>query len=184
MRPYDLGVFVHVMAAVGLFVALAFEALAVARLRHAETSEDAGSWLGVLAVSGRVGPVAWLAVVVAGLYLSVSAWSWDGWIVAGLAGWLLIGALGEPLPRADRRALAAAAARGPGPLDPALRAVLRAPRPRRSVAARGGVAVAIVLVMTTKPGLPAAAAIVLVGAVAGPAAVRGGSARRPRLADG
>lgn len=65
-----------------------------------------------------------LAVLGAGLYLAVDAWSWQGLIITGLVSWVVLVILGEPLTGQDLREMADGVRAGDGPLSPPLLAWL------------------------------------------------------------
>jgi hypothetical protein len=87
--PYSIAVFLHVVGALGLFVAMALERVLVAGLRRTESAEPARDWLGLLGVIRRLSP-AWLAVLLlAGIYMAVPIWGGVGWLVATFVALLL-----------------------------------------------------------------------------------------------
>ncbi len=65
MSLYQLLVFLHVLAGVGIFVALGIESISLGRLQSAATPVDARVWMGLLK-PGRLGPIAMLTTLVAG----------------------------------------------------------------------------------------------------------------------
>src|SRR5262249_44227610 len=76
-RAMTLGtvaLYLHILGAMGLVVALALEWVIVARLRTAETAEQARTWLGLTAVQRRLGPAALAAILIPGLYLAATGW--------------------------------------------------------------------------------------------------------------
>lgn len=73
----------------------------------------------VLEISAAFGVWARLAVLTAGLWLAIDAWSWQGWIIAGLVGWTALVLLGDPLTGKGLRAMAAEAKPPTAPSRPA-----------------------------------------------------------------
>jgi hypothetical protein len=78
MTLYSIALFLHIVGALLLFVLLTIEGIA---LRQGFTAAR---------LNRVLGPISALAILVPGLYMSVSPWGWRGWIVAGLAAWVLI----------------------------------------------------------------------------------------------
>ena len=68
MNVHSIVLYVHIVGALGLFVALGLEWTALARLRGAATAEEARGALGALAPTRVIGPLSLAAILVAGLY--------------------------------------------------------------------------------------------------------------------
>ena len=103
---YRIALFAHILGAAGLSAALAFEWLAVARLRRA-TGDEIVIWLGVRSLVMRIGPLAMAAILVPGLFMNASRWSLIGWPGAALLGMLAMVVIGLALPRRTTNAVAA-----------------------------------------------------------------------------
>jgi hypothetical protein len=87
--------FIHVVSAMGIFVALGMEALALAQLRRAADGVTARTTLAALGISQRVGGPSMLLLLLSGLYLATAYWRWEGgWIGVGFLGLVSIGAIG------------------------------------------------------------------------------------------
>jgi hypothetical protein len=152
MTLYSIALFLHIVGALGLFVALGLEWTGLRQLRHATTAEQAREWLGVAGLVRRVGPASLVAILLPGLYMTATTWGGQAWIGIGLAAMLLLGALGA----LNGRRLAAighAAATECGDLSPVLRQRLRDPLLWTSVQTRAAIGVGIVFLMTVKPDL-------------------------------
>lgn len=169
---YRLILFAHIVAALGIFAGLTLDWLAVARLRKVATAPAARTWLGVLQISAAIGPWARMLSLAAGLYLAITAWSWEGWIGVALAGWLVLVVLGEPLTGRELREMIADANSQTGDLSDELRGRFLSPRLWLAVLVRPGLAIGIVFIMTVKPPVVAAATAVAAGALLGLTATR------------
>jgi hypothetical protein len=87
--------FIHVVGAMGVFVALGIEALALVQLRRASNAAGARAALAALAASQRVAGPSFLLLLLSGLYLATAYWRWQGaWIGLGFVGLVSIGAIG------------------------------------------------------------------------------------------
>ena len=79
MTLYSIALFLHIVGALLLFVLLTIEGLA---LRQGFTAAR---------LNRALGPIAALAILVPGIYMTVSQWGWKGWIVVGItsvgSGW-------------------------------------------------------------------------------------------------
>src|SRR5438034_4340367 len=94
MTDYTIALFLHIVGALGMFVALAFEWVAWAGLRRSATVQEARGWLGLLGLVRRVGPASLGLILVAGLYMTATVVGWTAWILVGLASFVVIAALG------------------------------------------------------------------------------------------
>lgn len=137
MTLYSIALFLHIVGALLLFVLLTIEGISLrqgfmaARLNRA------------------LGPISALAILVPGLYMSVSPWGWRGWIVAGLAAWVLI-AVGGAVTGINRLA---------GRWNTRTAAA--------SWSIRVGLALGAVFIMTVKPDLLVSVLSVVAGAALG-----------------
>ncbi|MEA2644632.1 MAG: hypothetical protein QOG08_1658 [Chloroflexota bacterium] len=148
MSLYSIALFLHIVGALVLFVLLTVEGVSLRQ--------------GFMAarLNRMLGPASALTILVPGIYMVVSEWGWKGWVVVGLAAWVLIAVAG--------------AATGIGLLSGRLNVRTAA----FSWSARVGMALSVVFIMTVKPDLIPSLIVVVAGAVLGAAA---GSATMSRL---
>lgn len=93
LRSYVL--FIHVASAMGIFLALGVEASALAQLRRASDAGAVRATLTALGASQRVAGPGALLLLLSGVYLATAYWHWAGaWIGVGLLGLVSIGAVG------------------------------------------------------------------------------------------
>jgi hypothetical protein len=141
--------FVHVISAMGVFATLGMETLALMQIRRATDITAARTALGTLGAGQRVGGPSIVVLLLSGFYLATAFWHWKGaWIGLGFLGLVLIAAVGGLM-----------TARTVGRLRKALEtggeiaAVQQAhPTLRTSFAARLTLLIAVVYLMTVKPG--------------------------------
>src|SRR5207247_1498985 len=130
MVGYALAVFLHIVGALGLFAALALEWASLYNLRRVATAAQAREWAKLLSALRFVGGPSALTILVTGLYMMATRWGGQGWIGAGLAGLVLIAALGGALSGRRSAAIARTIAGETGTLSAGLRPQLRHPRRR------------------------------------------------------
>ena len=94
MTLYQLAGYLHLIGGVGLFVALGLEWAMIIRLRSAHSVEQARAWLSLVAFQRPVGLASLITVLIAGLYMAVTAWGAVAWISATVASLLLMMAFG------------------------------------------------------------------------------------------
>jgi hypothetical protein len=90
MTAYQIAGYLHLVAGIGLFVALGLEWLLLVRLRDAETTDRARSWLSLTAYQRPIGLASLVTVLFAGLYMAVTAWGAVGWISTTVIALLLM----------------------------------------------------------------------------------------------
>lgn len=139
MTLYSIALFAHIVGAILVFVLL--------------TIEGIGLRIGFdYAQLNRVlGPVSALLILVPGLYMMAAQWGWAGWIVTGIATYVLIAGVGAYTGIS----------------------VMRGRMNRRTALVswlvRIGMALGVAFVMTLKPSLVLSVVAVLVGVVLGAA---------------
>lgn len=146
LRSYVL--FIHVVSAMGIFVALGVEALALGQLRRASDGGALRATLTTLGAGQRVAGPSALLLLLSGLYLATAYWHWEGaWIGCGLLGMVSVGALGGLMTGRGvgrlRNSLDASTSASVGEVTQTL---------RTSLVVRAALLIAVVFLMTVKPG--------------------------------
>jgi hypothetical protein len=147
---YSIALFAHIVGAILVFVLLTIEGLG---LRFGFDYAQ---------LNRMLGPVSALVILVPGLYMMAAQWGWAGWIVTGIAAYVLIAGLGAYTGISVMR----------GRMDRRTAVV--------SWLARIGMALGVAFIMTVKPSLVVSVTAVLVGVVVGAAA--GALTRREAVA--
>jgi len=172
MTVYNIVLFAHITSVIIMFAGVTADWLAVSGLRAAREAGPARAWIRTMEISAAFGPWARFAVLGAGLYLAVDAWSWPAWIITGLISWVAFVILGEPLTGRELREMAAAVRAEPGTLPPGLIGRLHSPRMWQAVLTRAGLGIGVVFVMAVKPSAAAAGTAAVLGALAGYSSAR------------
>jgi len=165
---YQIALFVHLMALLAATAASAIVHFAAARRAAAATLRDSMEWSRLMGATARVFPVAVLTLVATGAYMVAGRWGWsEGWIKAGFLGAFVLLASGAIMGKRG----AAEARRNIQRLQSATHE-LRNDRSTDRLAAvlsdaNTGLALAIALVMTIKPGFAASLGVLAIGAAAG-----------------
>jgi hypothetical protein len=174
MTIYSIALFLHIVGALGLFVALGLEWTSMWYLRRAETAEQAQQWLLAFALLRRIYPFSWAAILLPGFYMTATIWGGVAWVGVALAAVILIAVLGAALTGRRMAAIGPALATEKGAISPALRRRLGDSLLWASLYTRLAIALSIVFLMTVKPDLVGAllavgAAVLLGLALAWPA---------------
>src|SRR5260221_12757317 len=82
MTLYSIALFFHIVGALLLFVLLTIEGVSFRQ--------------GFMAarLNRILGPFSALTILIPGFYMVVSEWGWKGWVVVGIAAWVLIAVAG------------------------------------------------------------------------------------------
>lgn len=172
MGLHSFLVFVHVLAAMGLFAAIGIETVALARLRRAERVAEVRAWLGLYDTSFRLGGISMLVILVSGIWVAATVWGHQAWLAAAFVGAVAMGAMAGALTSRQVRRLRQGIAGETNPeASGALRALLSARALAFSLRFRVAVVVGVVGLMTFKPD--ALGSTVLLGAAAAVGIVAG-----------
>lgn len=154
MDTYHVVLYIHLLSLLIGFSAGMIATVCLFRLRAAETLEAAAPWGQLVGEVEKAFPIAILGLFGSGAYMTSDVWTWStSWIVLPIIG-LVVLSLQGPLVagRRGHAVKAALMANGPGPLGSAARRMTR----DRALWAAGltneFLVLAIVWVMTEKPG--------------------------------
>jgi hypothetical protein len=159
MTLYSFVSFVHVVSTLGIVAALSLEAATLVRLRTAKTSDEVRLWIDLAPGLPALAIGSLVFLLLSGGYLTsqMSAWAL-AWPTLAVATLLLIAPLGAASGKRMRAIRRASAVNNSNESD--LLARLRDPFLKFSLNVRIALLLAIVLLMTAKPGLPESLAIV------------------------
>jgi hypothetical protein len=179
MDAYSIVLFIHLLGLLIATGAAAVTHVAYHAMRRSPTLSEAGRWGLTMKRASRAFPIAVVLLLASGAYMASDRWSWSlPWVLAGLTGLAAIVVVGEAvLGRHGRRlgqTIGATIARhGDGPITNEVRAQLDSRVALSASFAPPLLMLAIVYVMTTKPGAVGSAAALLIAsalaAAAGPA---------------
>ena len=145
---FSVVLFAHIVATLGLFAGLAIEWLILFGLRRPAGPVEARTWIELWPKLGPMTIASAALLIVSGIYLATKAADWSqGWIQVSLVGLLLIAPLGAVAGRrmrAMRDGHAAVAALG------------------LLISCRTAIALGVVMLMTTQPGLPESVVVIAI----------------------
>jgi hypothetical protein len=169
VNGYGLVLFLHLAALLAAMGTAGLAHFAEERLGAAETVAAARPWATVLNRAAPVFPLALLVLLASGAYLVHRDWNWDrGWIEAGLVGVVLLFANGAGVVgRRNRKLSRVLATASDGPVSGELLALTRRDVGGIASWANTGVAIGVVFVMATKPGLIGSLVALAAGAALG-----------------
>ena len=165
MSLYQFLIFIHVLGAVALFVAIAIEAVSLGRLRRAVSPGDARGLLVLFKLPVRLGGAAMAATVASGAWMMAMSWGYQHWIAGALVAVFAMGVLaGVVSRRLMRRLRAALAGRAAPQLSSAMETLGSSTALVTSLRVRIALGIGILALMTMKPSEPAIVVLVLLAA--------------------
>jgi hypothetical protein len=153
MNGYTIALFLHVVGALAFFVALGLEWTSLRHLQRASTDDQVREWMQVPNEMGRLGMIAMVTLLLAGIYMMVTAWGAVPWIVVTFAAIVLLVVLSAVLTVPRMAAINRALEQEAGSVPHSLQSLIRDSRLRISIQTRTAIALGIVFLMTAKPDL-------------------------------
>lgn len=170
MNGYAIALVIHIVGALGFFIALGLEWSSLYQARQTHTAEQLRTWLAVARGSYRVGMPAMIALLISGIYMMRLAWGHVDWLVVSFDALVLIVVLVLVLIRPRLAAIERTVAAEQGPLAPSIVLSVQQPQLWITLQIRFALALGIVFLMTVNPDLNGAlitlAAAVVLGLVA------------------
>jgi hypothetical protein len=151
MNAYSISLFLHIVGAVGMFVALSLEWTGLWQMRSAMTPQQVGGWLRILKSVRKFGFAAMLTTVVSGVYMMLTVWSSEAWVVVSLGALVLMMALTQMITAPRMMTIGRTLATEKVPLSPTFYHVVNQPLLWISIQTRIAIALGIVLLKVVKP---------------------------------
>ena len=168
MSIYSVVLFVHIVGALTLFMALAVEWASLRQIQRVTSLGQAGISIKMSSGLRPLSILSMLIVLGSGGYLASRMEAWGNpWIWATLAGMVAIGAIAVVLTNKRMEEIRRACRDENAKLTERLIGQLRNPILRDSVRLRIAMALAIVFLMVTKPNLGGALLALVIAGVAG-----------------
>lgn len=153
MNYYLIVKLIHIIGALGFFMALGTEWLSLSYARNATTSEQVRERLQISRSAQRLGPFSMLTILITGIYMMATVWHRVGWLLVALGALILIVVLGAALTRPRMAAVGQTLATEKGPVSSSLQRLLNNSLLWLSLRTRVSIALGIVFLMTLKPEL-------------------------------
>ena len=153
MNTYSIALFLHIVGALGFFVALGVEWISVRHLRGATTAEQVREWMHVAIGVRRLGMISMLLLLVSGFTMMAIAQLSGAWMIVAFGSLVLLAVLAVTLSFQRMAAIGRAVAVEAGPMSLALHQLLHHPMLWIAIQTRVAIALGIVFLMTLKPAL-------------------------------
>ena len=153
MNGYSITLFLHIVGALGFFVALGLEWTGLWQIRSAITPEQVRGWMGILKSVRKVGFASMLTTVISGFYMMATVWGSVAWVIVSLGALVLVIVLSVALTGPRMAAIGRALASEKVPLSQAFYSLANHPLLWISIQTRLAIALGIVFLKTAKPDL-------------------------------
>ena len=153
MNVYSIALFLHIVGALGFFVALGLEWTGLWQIRSAVRPEPVRAWMGILRSASRVGMTSMLTTVISGFYMMATAWGGVAWIIVTLGALVLVIVLSVALTGPRMVAIGRSLATEKGLVSQTFHILANHPLLWISIQTRVAIALGIVFLKTAKPDL-------------------------------
>jgi hypothetical protein len=157
MNFYAVVLFAHILGMLGLFIAISLQWTSILRLRQAQTIAQVREWMSLTVALRKIPLTATLLILVTGLYMTLTEWSWRiPWIDISLALLIFGSILGTRVNSRRLKAIrrAVMAVENPAEAIPVeLQSHINDPILWTSVHTISAMNLGVVFLMTTKPNL-------------------------------
>ncbi len=162
MAFYPYALLLHIVGVLGMFIAIGLEQAVLFRLRAAKTTELVREWTRIMGIADKLFPISGVLILGAGLYMAFTAWGWSqAWIDVSLGVFVLTSVLSPTVTSPRFKAIHRASETAPeGPVSAELAQLTHDPVLLTTIFIMDFLTVAVVCLMTTKPGWGGALAII------------------------
>ena len=167
MNGYTIALFLHVVGALAFFVALGLEWTSLRHLQRASTVDQVREWMQVPNEMGRLGMIAMVTLLAAGIYMMVTAWGAVPWIIVTYAAIVLLVVPTAALTGPRMAAISRALYQEDGSISHPLQNLVNDSLLRISIQTRIAIALGIVFLMTVKPDFVVSLLTIVVAAILG-----------------
>lgn len=171
MEADAIGLFLHIVGAIGFCVALALEWTGLRQLRSALLPEQVRAWMGIFKGANKLGLISMLMTVLTGVYMIFIEWGFVAWIVVSLVTLLLVIMMNLVLTRPLMMDIGRALRAEKGAVSETFRKLVNHPLLWISIQTRVVIVLGLVLTMIAKPDLTVSLLILGISIILGVASV-------------
>ena len=153
MNANSIALFLHIVSAVGFFMALGLEWTGLWQIRSATTPQQVGGWMRILKSVRKFGFASMLTAVITGIYMMVTDSGAEAWIIVTMGSLVLVIVLAQVVTAPRMAAIGRALATEKVPLSQTFHSLANHPLLWISIQTRVAIALGIVFLKTAKPDL-------------------------------
>jgi len=153
MNVYSIALFLHIVGALGLSVALGLEWTGLRQIRNAVLPEQVGAWMRILKNTNKVGFPSMLTTVLTGIYMVLKVWGWVPWIIVTIGSLVLVIVLSVALSKPRMMAIGRALATKKGPVSQTFQNLVNNPILWISIQTRVAIVLGIIFLKIATPDL-------------------------------
>src|SRR5512136_685028 len=153
MNAYSIALFLHIVGAVGTFVALGLEWTGLWQIRSAMTPQQVGGWMHILKSVRKFGFASMLTTVITGIFMMMTVWDGEAWIIVTVGSLVLMIALAQVVTAPRMMAIGRALASEKAPLSQTFHSLANNPLLWISIQTRVAIALGIIFLKIAKPDL-------------------------------
>ena len=154
MNIYSItALFLHIVGALGVSVAVGLEWTGLRQLRSAMLPEQVRVWLGVFKSVRKVGFLSMLTTVITGIYMIVTYWGGKPWIIVTMGSLILVIALAQMLTAPQMAAIGRVLTTAQGSVSQNFHSLVSDPTLWISIQTRVAIVLGIVFLKIAKPDL-------------------------------
>lgn len=150
MSLYSIALFLHIIGAAGMIAGLGIEGIVYSNLKNAEKVRQATSQGNAMKIMRIVFGVSAILLLLPGIYLVISTWGWNAWVIIGLI--LLVSLSGFGSATGKKIGMAVGSLRGSEEsINPEVKKRIANPSIMKSYKIKLTLAMGIIFIMTVKP---------------------------------
>ena len=167
MNSNSIALFLHIVGALGFFVALGLEWTSLREIQGSAFPEQVRVWMGIMKSTTKLGIPSMLALVITGFYMVLTDVGWTPWILVVLGAVVLAMALSMAVTRPRMAAIGQALAKERGTVSQSFRNLANNPVLWISIQTRIAVALGIIFLKIAQPDLVWSLLVIVVAIVLG-----------------
>jgi hypothetical protein len=154
MNMYSIiALFLHIVGALGVSVALGLEWTGLWQIRTAVLPEQVRTWMGTLKNIRKVGFISMLTTVITSIYMIVTYWGGKPWIIVTIGSLILVIVLAQMFTAPRMAAIGRALATEKGSVSQTFHSLVSDPTLWISIQTRVAIVLGIVFLKIAKPDL-------------------------------
>lgn len=148
-----IALFVHIVGALGVSIAVGLEWTGLQQLRTAVLPEQVRTWMGILKSVRKVGFISMLTTVITGIYMIVTYWGGKPWLIVTMGSLILVIALAQALTAPRMASVGRTLGAEKGSVSQAFHRLVNDPMLWISIQTRLAIVLGIIFLKIAKPDL-------------------------------